>query len=157
MNKLPPIEKIYEAYSAVADGRVELHEEEAFVASSSRDKQYIVVWDGDIYSSNDNATYWQGYAGYPVLAVLLLQGYLPLDAADAQYFAGIGWNGINARHKGNYAEAAGEVLERLRKEGAPIDRIQTGVQAVYKELKELDIEIRRGKNRPPKSNSREQA
>ena len=28
MEKLPPIEKVYEAWSAVADGRVELHPDE---------------------------------------------------------------------------------------------------------------------------------
>ena len=87
MEKLPPIEKVYEAWSAVADGRVALHPDErrAAIASSNGAKTYTVAWNenGSTYSSNDNATYWQGYAGYPVIAVLMLQGRLPLDRAAA--------------------------------------------------------------------------
>ena len=85
MEKLPPIAKVYEAWSAVADGRVKLHPDErrATVTSSNGEKEYTVSWDEDgaAYSSNDNATYWQGYAGYPVIAVLMEQGALPLDRA----------------------------------------------------------------------------
>ena len=65
MEKLPPIEKVYEAWSAVADGRVALHPDErrAAIASSNGAKTYTVAWNenGSTYSSNDNATYWQGY------------------------------------------------------------------------------------------------
>ncbi len=79
MEKNPPIEKIYEAYSAIADGRVTLCVGEAAVRSSNGQKEYLVTWDDRVYTSNDSATYWQGYAGYPVIAVLLLQGELPLN------------------------------------------------------------------------------
>lgn len=77
MEKLPPLQKIYEAWSALADGRVEMGEDTADVASSNGAKHYTVSWTEDTYSSNDNASYWQGYAGYPVLAVLMKQGKLP--------------------------------------------------------------------------------
>ena len=86
MEKLPPIAKVYEAWSAVADGRMVLHPNErcATVASSNAQKEYTVTWDeaDAVHSSKDNATYWQGYAGYPVIAVLMEQGALPLDRAD---------------------------------------------------------------------------
>lgn len=153
MTKLPPIEKIYEAYSAIADGRVELGEGEAQVASSDLSRQYTVTWNGDVYSSNDNATYWQGYPGYPVLAVLMLQGYLPLDTEIASHLKGINWNEINARHKSDYAKASQEVLGRLRSAGSPADRIVRDAETVLKELAGLDVEIKRGKNRPPKSDA----
>lgn len=153
MTKLPPIEKIYEAYSAIADGRVELGEGEAQVSSSDLTRHYTVTWDGDVYSSNDNATYWQSYAGYPVLAVLMLEGFLPLDTNIAQYFKGINWNEINARHKSDYKKAAAEVLGQLRTDGAPVTKIVLEAEHVYKELAGLDIEIKRGKNRPPKSDA----
>ena len=74
MNKLPPIEKIYEAYSAIADNRIALHENYAAVLSSDKSKEYTVGWNGNVYTSDDNATYWQGYAGYPVIAVLMEAG-----------------------------------------------------------------------------------
>ena len=153
MIKLPPMEKIYEAYSAIADDRIELGEGEAKVTSSDHAKQYTVAWDGDVYSSNDNATYWQGYAGYPVLSVLMLEGYLPLDTGITQYFKGINWNKINARHKSDYKKAAAEVLGHLRTEGAPVDKIIQEAGRVYTQLADLDIEIRRGKNRPPKTDA----
>ena len=74
MEKLPPVEKIYEAWSAVADGRVAIDEaaRKATVVSSDRTREYTVSWsdDGSVYTSNDNATYWRGYAGYPVIAVM---------------------------------------------------------------------------------------
>ena len=85
MEKLPPIEKIFEAYSALADGRVTISEdtEEAHIASSDGAKHYTVRWEGSHYTSNDSATYWAGYPGYPVLAVWMKQGILPVNEAIA--------------------------------------------------------------------------
>lgn len=81
MEKMPPVEKIYEAWSAVADGRVTIDDaaRKATVVSSDRTREYTVSWsdDGSVYNSNDNATYWRGYAGYPVIAVMMMQGRLP--------------------------------------------------------------------------------
>ena len=42
MQKLPPIEKFYEAYSALADDRVNMGENEATVTSSDGAKAYKV-------------------------------------------------------------------------------------------------------------------
>ena len=84
MKKMPPIEKIHEAYSAIVDGRVNLQDGIAKVLSSDRKKEYTVTWEENVYSSNDNATYWQGYAGYPIIAVLLLTGKLPFNQVVAE-------------------------------------------------------------------------
>ena len=46
MLKLPPIEKIPEAYSAIADNRVVMSENSALVDSSDYTKRYTVTWDG---------------------------------------------------------------------------------------------------------------
>ena len=57
--KVPPRAKIFEALSAVADGRVRLvGEREAEVVSSERSKTYVVEWSEDHreFSSNDNAS-----------------------------------------------------------------------------------------------------
>jgi hypothetical protein len=40
--KQPPKEKVYEAFTAIADGRVEMHEDHAVVTSSGGDKTYLV-------------------------------------------------------------------------------------------------------------------
>ena len=72
MEKLPPEEKVYEAWTAIADGRVNIDEaaRTATVRSSDGTQTYTIQWDADRreYSSNDNASYWRGYPGYPVIA-----------------------------------------------------------------------------------------
>lgn len=93
--KMPPLEKIHEALSAVADNRVEMGEGEAFVISSGGGKRYTVRWEGKVFSANDNATYWQLYPGYPIIAVLLLSGRLPLEDDIAGCFSGIDWSDLN--------------------------------------------------------------
>lgn len=99
MEKLPPIEKIYEAYSALADNRIKISEDFADVLSSDSAKSYKVMWKDNTYSSTDNATYWQGYAGYPVIGVLILQSKLTVDSTIFEHFSGINWNSLNKKHK----------------------------------------------------------
>ncbi|MGH7917413.1 MAG: hypothetical protein ACREQE_08080, partial [Candidatus Binataceae bacterium] len=64
--KMPPIAKVYEALGALSDGRVQIESAtHARVTSSAGDKVYEVesTTDGRTISSNDNASYWQGYLG----------------------------------------------------------------------------------------------
>lgn len=155
MEKLPPIEKIYEAYSAIVDGRVALRAGKAAVRSSNGQREYTVTWDDNVYTSNDSATYWQGYAGYPVIAVLLLQGKLPLKRDIAARFRGVDWTELNARFKRDYAEAAAVVFDAMDCDADDKNRIRAEVNRVYEAMKGLDIVIKRGSLRPPKS-SRQQ-
>lgn len=149
MNKLPPIEKIYEAYSAIADERIILHADHASVFSSDRSKEYTVAWEGDIYSSDDNATYWQGYAGYPVIAVLMKQEKLPLDIRITSHFAGINWSELNAKYKRDYTKAAAAVMDSLECSNNEKDRILEELHCVYEAVKLLDIKVKRGSPRRP--------
>lgn len=144
MKKLPPLEKVYEAYSAIADGRVTMDKQEASVRSSDGAKEYRVVWDGDVYASDDSATYWQGYAGYPVLAVLLLQGRLPLDQELAARFSGIDWHALNAKHKRGYTAAAAEAMAA---KGIPADVAETEARRVLAALEALPLTLKRGKRK----------
>ena len=71
--KMPPIVKVYEALGAIGDGRVRIEDSRrAFVTSSDAGKTYEVESSADPpeIASNDNASYWQGYLGYPAIAVL---------------------------------------------------------------------------------------
>ncbi len=111
MEKLPPIQKIYEAYSALADDRFDLRPEEATITSSDGSRTYTVRWQDGVYRSTDNATYWQGYAGYPVIVVLLLQGLLPYDAETAGWFKGIPWKALTDAHKRDYGAALQEAFQ----------------------------------------------
>ena len=143
MKKMPPVEKAYEAYSAIADGRVEMHADEgyAFVDSSDGAKTYEVAWEDDVYSSNDNGTYWQGYAGYPVLAILILQGRLPELGGEALAdLAGVPWKQLNDAHKRDYAAAADEALA-----GKPHEQeIRAAADELNQALAGLDLTVKRG-------------
>ncbi|MCH5319951.1 MAG: hypothetical protein J1E38_09635 [Paramuribaculum sp.] len=140
MTTLPPIEKIYEAWTAVADGRVELSDTNAKVSSSDGTKEYTVRFAGDTYSSNDNATFWRGYAGYPVIAVLMLQGKLPLDLDEAKKWKGINWTSVNKKHRNNYQAAVKEIEEER---GLAPEPSATAASKVMDALKQLPIQIKR--------------
>ena len=146
MRKLPPPEKAAEAYSAIADGRVTLFaaEERAEVISSDGEKKYAVAWRGNVYTSTDNATRWQGYAGYPVLAVLMLQGRLPLDREVAALFSGINWTELNRTHRRDYAAALDAVVRARNMDAAAV---RAAMDQVFERLSALDVEIRRSLGR----------
>lgn len=148
MKKMPPIQKILEAYTAIVDKHVELKNNEALVTSSNDAKTYTVNWEDNIYHSNDNATYWQGYAGYPIIAVLMLQGKIPFDQKLADNFASVNWNEVNAKFKRNYAKAASEVI---KEKGLDEKEVMVELERVYEALKDLPITIKRGALRPPKA------
>ncbi len=148
MKKMPPIQKILEAYTAIVDKHVELKNNEALVTSSNGAKTYTVSCEDNIYHSNDNATYWQGYAGYPIIAVLMLQGKIPFDQKLADNFASVNWNEVNAKFKRNYAKAASEVIKEKRLDEK---EVMAELEKVYRALKDLPITIKRGALRSPKA------
>lgn len=156
MQKMPPTQKFYEAYTAIADGRVHPGSGDestasagfgaagsATVASSDGSKAYHVAWNGDEYASDDNATYWQGYPGYPVLAVLMLQGRLPFDLSVARRFRGIPWKQLNDAHKGDYDAAFKEACELKGLEGFELELCANQAKFAYAKLEGLDLHMRR--------------
>lgn len=141
MKKLPPIEKIPEAYSAIVDNRVQRKEGVAYVDSSNKEKRYTVVFDESSYASNDSATYWQGYPGYPILAVWMMQGILPYDEKIAMLFQGVDWHALNKRFKRKYAQALEFLYEQMRPEDAT-HAIQE-IANVYDALSQLTFSIKK--------------
>ena len=140
MKKMPPIEKVYEAWTAIADDRVEMKEGEAVVKSSDGAKSYTVRFHGDQYSSDDNATFWQGYPGYPVIAVLMLQERLPLDRDEIKQWSDINWTELNKKHRNKYASAVEEIENERH-----IDPLSASSAAedVMARLASLPLEIKR--------------
>lgn len=144
MEKLPPIEKIPEAYTAIIDNRVEMFDNYAIVKSSTLEKEYLIKWNDNLYYSNDNSTYWQNYLGYPVIAVLMLQGKLSLNKDILKYFKGINWNNLNKINKNDYHASLESALVDIsldkRKE------IDDEINKVYEEIKSMQIELTKKKN-----------
>lgn len=144
MEKLPPIEKIPEAYTAIIDNRVEMFDNYAIVKSSTLEKEYLIKWNDNLYYSNDNSTYWQNYLGYPVISVLMLQGKLSLNKDILKYFKGINWNNLNKINKNDYHASLESALVDIsldkRKE------IDDEINKVYEEIKSIQIELTKKKN-----------
>ena len=147
MEKLPPMEKIYEAYSAIADGRVTFSETEpeAYINSSDGAKRYTVRWENGHYAANDSATYWANYPGYPVIAVWMKQGILPLNTETAELFKDVNWNALNKQYKRNYAKSAEAVMNERNLDKEAVTK---NAEQVYAVLKTLDFSVGRGKGRP---------
>lgn len=147
--KMPLLAKVYEAFSAVVDGRVTLFENYAHVTSSDFTKTYHITWEDDVYSSNDNASYWHGAMGYPVIAVLMKQGRLTYDMDTAVLFSKIEWKSIIRSVKNDYTRAAFMVLEQLQASGIDIKNVVHEAEKVYDQIRNLKIKRRRGSVRPP--------
>ncbi len=141
MVKLPPIEKIPEAYSAIEDERVSLSENYALVKSSNKEKEYLIKWKDNVYYSNDNSTYWQGYPGYPIIAVLMLQGKLSLNKEIIKYFKNVNWNKLNSDNKRDYHASLEQVLANIGDDDK--NKIYDEIDKVFEEIKDLDIELTR--------------
>lgn len=139
---MPPLAKVYEALSAVADGRVRLTSAtRAEVLSSERDKTYTVQWavDAPTITSNDNATKWQGYIGYPIIAVLLQTGRIAYDAAAAAALANARWHALNRQFKRDYDAAVEHVLVQVSAQGVDVDAVRQEATRIYAELEKLQL------------------
>ena len=149
--KLPPRAKVFEAFTAVADGRVLLAGPGSATVTSSRgDKTYDVEWsdDGRVVTSNDNASYWQGYLGYPVLAVLLVRAALHADEAAIGAMGGVPWHDLNQRFKRDYEAAVAHVLGELAEHGGDPALVEREVAAVLNQLAALDLQRSARRGRP---------
>ena len=144
MIKLPQKSKIAESYTAIADNRIVILKNEAFVKSSNGEKEYLIKWKDNSYYSNDNSTYWQETLGYPVIAVLMLQNKLTLNKDILQYFKNINWNKLNKENKRDYNLSLEMVLKNLSNDEK--EMIYNEINKVYEEIKILDIELTRKKN-----------
>ena len=151
---LPPKAKVFEAMSAVADGRVSITgEREARVVSSAGTKSYLVEWSPDMTQivSNDNASYWQGYMGYPILAVLMVLGKLEYNKESAGRLAGIQWKAINRKFRNRYDEAVQHVMEDLGLSADEERAIRDDADAIYERLAALRMQKLSKRRRPPAS------
>ncbi|HLW71995.1 MAG TPA: hypothetical protein VKS22_15385 [Candidatus Binataceae bacterium] len=136
--KMPPLIKVYEALGAIGDGRVMIVDErEATVASSDGRKHYEVVSEGRTISANDNASYWQGYLGYPAIAVLLARGVLTCNHETTMALRGIPWKELNRRSHNDYVRALAEVATTLETRGADPELVRGECMALLEALRTL--------------------
>lgn len=141
--KMPPKAKVYEAMSAVADGRVKmLNGNTAEVTSSSHTKLYMVKWNDDAsaMTSNDNGTTWQEYIGYPMIAVLMELKKITYSPDLATLLAGINWKTLNQQFHNNFEHAAESVLSDLEASGKGRSALEQEASSMYEQLRKFNLQ-----------------
>jgi hypothetical protein len=158
--KMPPLAKVYEALGAIGDGRVRIEDaRRASVSSSDGAKTYTVTYtveaseDGAEISSNDNASFWQGYLGYPAIAMLIARGLIDADPGAIRALAGVPWKELNTRYRNDYDRTLEEVMRGAHERGCDVDAIRAAADAVLEAVRKLAP--RQGPRRhPPRAQSK---
>jgi hypothetical protein len=148
--KMPPIAKVYEALGAIGDGRVRIEDKRrATVVSSDGSTTYEVesTAEGEI-SSNDNASYWQGYLGYPAIAVMIARGLCQPTPEVIRALSGVAWKELNTRYRNDYERTLAEVMRRAQANGFDADAIRSEVEAVLETVRKA-APLRGERGRPP--------
>ena len=150
--KPAPIIKLYEALGSLGDGRVKLDGTAAKVYSSSGNKFYDVVYAPEkrAITANDNGSFWQGYLGYPAIAVLLALGVVEYDPKLAEYLSGFAWKDINQKFKNDFVKTQDFIDEQLvARYGVDLDEFHRTLEALLERINGLDLEKLPGGKRPP--------
>jgi hypothetical protein len=141
--KIPPIIKIYEAFGAIADGRIKVDGNNATVESSSGNKNYTVIYkpESSAISANDNGSYWQGYLGYPTIAYLISVGIITCEAELMNLLAGIAWKDVNLELKNDYQKVVNSVLDKIEAEHGleSATKVRAEAEYVLAQIKELGL------------------
>jgi hypothetical protein len=157
---MPPPIKVYEAIGAIGDERVRAADSSAppsawEVVSSDGSKTYRVEISADAreISSNDNASYWQGYLGYPAISVLMARGTLRASAEATRALAGIPWKELNRRFKNDYVRTTAEVARIVAERGSDFDAIRVEAASILDALAAL-APTRGARHHPPRESSK---
>jgi hypothetical protein len=154
--KMPPIAKVYEALGAIGDDRVHIDDaRRAHVTSSDATRTYDVESsvDGAEISSNDNASFWQGYLGYPAIAVMIARGLINADQTAVKALAGVPWKELNTRHRNDYDRTLEAVMQRASANGYDSAAIRAAAEAVLDAVR--SIAPHQGpRRRPPRPQSK---
>ncbi|WP_069807108.1 hypothetical protein [Vulcanisaeta thermophila] len=136
--RMPPRIKVLEALGAIADGRVQvINDNEALVKSSDGTREYRVyvnVGSREV-DSTDNGTVHRGYVGYPIIAFLMKKGLLPVNEELAGKLRGVPWRKLNEEYK-NYAR----VMEAIISErGLDRDEVDRYINMVMARLRRMNL------------------
>lgn len=148
----PPLNKVYEALGAIADNRVEVEDNTAKVYSSSRSKYYDVEYDPskNEITSNDNASFWVGYLGYPSIAFLLAKGIVGYDKKLLEYLEGFAWKDINQKYKNDFEKTDAYIdTQIVKKYGIDIGDFHQKLHAILEQVMALKLKKLGKTKRPP--------
>lgn len=139
--RMPPRIKVLEALGSIADNRIHKIDDKHYeVISSDGTRKYRVYVDLEtrrVYS-DDNGTKLRGYVGYPIIAILMLNGKLPYDERLANALKGIPWKKLNETYK-KYAIVENIVKEKARRKGVSSDEIDAFIRDVLAKLRSMQL------------------
>lgn len=135
------ISKVFEAYTALADSHIEKRNDFLYlVTSSNASKKYTVKREENLFSSNDSATLWQHYAGYPILAVRRLENRISYSKEILPLLQGIDWKKENTKFRNDYSKAIEEVLSPYTEEQR--EKIRKAVEDTYQEVLKTEYQVK---------------
>ncbi len=148
----PTLNKVYEALGALGDGRVEVNGNNAKVYSSSRNKYYSVSYDPDVntITSNDNASYYVGYLGYPAIALLLAKGAVAYNTKLVDYLTGFAWKDINQKFKNDFDKTDQYIDKQIiGKYGVNINDFHAQLEQILEAVVRLKLKKPEARQQPP--------
>jgi hypothetical protein len=140
--KEPPIVKVYEALTAIGNGSVKLVSEgRAQVGSSIGTHTYDVYFDisRKAIIADDNGSRWQGYLGYPAIAVLMLKGVLPHSERLARALAGVKWAVLNKKFKRDYRKSIEEAEKAAARHGVSPSELKDFAESVISAIRSAGL------------------
>ncbi len=148
---MPPKIKIYEALGCLGDKRIKINGNEGKVYSSSLKKFYIVKYDPEANAimANDNASYWQGYLGYPSIAFLMAVGKIKFKKEFTKALKGIKWKDINVKFKNDYLKTEKYIKDILKEKDINIESFNKEIDKIFAQIKSLKLNYLGKKIRPP--------
>lgn len=139
--RMPPRIKVLEALGSIADNRIRKIDDKYYeVISSDGTRKYKVYVDLEarkVYS-DDNGTKLRGYVGYPIIAVLMLNGKLPYNEKLANALKGIPWKKLNEMYK-KYAVVENIVKEKARRKGVSPYEMDVFIRDVLTKLRSMKL------------------
>lgn len=138
---MPRKEKIYEAFTVLADDRLTIEENLAKVKSSDNKKEYIIEWNETEISSTDNETFWQKRPGYPIIAVWMKTEKVKYNKEILKHFAKINWHELNEKNKKDYQKGIDEILSDLEEKNINTEEIKKEVDKIYDQISRFSYEI----------------
>ncbi|MGB9748914.1 MAG: hypothetical protein ACP5OZ_02130 [Candidatus Woesearchaeota archaeon] len=141
--KLPPGVKVLEALGCIGDNRIVMKDKNrAVVFSSERKRAYLVVFypeKNKVYS-DDNASKFRHYIGYPIIAFFMKNKIIDYDKKLADNLKGINWHKLNLDFKRDYQKVEAYIEELCEKKGINREFVEEEIKRTLKRLEELKLE-----------------
>ncbi|MGC8557903.1 MAG: hypothetical protein ACP5NC_02770 [Nitrososphaeria archaeon] len=138
---LPPRIKVLEAVSALASGRVKRIDGGFKVRASLGNREYTVILSGESAYSDDNGTVHRQYIGYPIIAVMIMEGNIPDFPELGRVISDVPWAKLNAVMR-SYKKVEKHVKEVASRAGISDEMVDRYIEDVMGILRERRLKFK---------------